>query len=154
MNIVDHENRIAVARDVLGDKEQAIGVLEYHEDPEAQTVMTGTLLTMPHIDTFEVALTMAMFVREKYPYEDGWRLITEPGSCATRPIWQVWIDKVEEMGIHLYDEVGDLTNLDIQATHEWPLGPAVMALDWTNQEFPATEQVRAILAQIDAEIDA
>lgn len=150
MNLIDFDNMIVAREPDIG----TIGVLEYHEDPEAKTVMTGTLLTMPHMDTFEVAATLVMFLRDMYPREDGWLLITDSGSCATRPIWQAWIDQGKEAGIDPYDEIGDLTNLDIQATHDWPLGPAVMELDWTNKEFPATAQIRVLLDEIDARIDS
>ena len=153
MNIIDHNN-MAVARDTVNGEERTIGVFEYHKDPEAMTVMTGTLLCMPHVDNFETGLALLLFLRNQFPREDGWSLITEPGSCESRPVWQVWIDRAKEMGHDPYDEIGDLTDLTIQATHDWPLGPAVMALDWTNKEFPATAQIRVLLDQIDAGIDA
>lgn len=152
MNLIDRGHMVAGRETDADGQEHTVGVLEYHRDSNAKTVMTGTLLTMPHIDTFEVARDLVVFLRELYPREDGWRLITDVGSCATRPIWQAWIDKGKELGIDPFDEVGDLTDLDIQATHDWPLGPAVLALDWTSKEFPATAQIRAILDGIDAEI--
>lgn len=130
------------------ETEEPVGVFEYRADADTQTVMTGPLLAMPHADSFEVAAAMVMFVRDKYPREDGWTMTTDSGACAARPVWETWIEHGKTVGLDPFDQVGNIFTPGTSPSQDWQLNDEVFSLDWTNQEFPPTQQIRAIFADL------